>query len=470
MSKNIVISGSGISGLLSALLLSEIKPECEIFIIDKANEIGGLLRAFNYGENGVFDYGMHNMLETGFVELDKLIFDLLPPEEWQILEAEKRDLSGIFFNGKLQQNSIYIDLRNLEKSLYRECLADFFDNLNTQVHNENIDETQLNAYDYAKRRFGTLITERIIAVALEKNHKKPIETLDYMATLLTPMNRVVLFDEPVMQDFLNSDLLRSKIAFTEQRNLPIEKSSGRKAYYPIKYGMWRIVEGFIKKLEAKNVHILTETEIKKISHTNQQITSIEIEKKGQITNIENIEKLIWTSNVPAIGSMLKLDYSQYRFDKPLKTVVVNILVSKPLDMGDLYYFFCYDKNFNTYRLTNFSNYCNGAYRNGGYPISIEMLIEPEKIESNEQLTTLALQDLHNFKIMQEGTEILFAKAEILESGFPMPTVNNIKVLKDIRNRIKDLKLDNLLLLGILAEDNLFFQTDVLIDTYKKLKN
>ena len=33
-----------------------------------------------------------------------------------------------------------------------------------------------------------------------------------------------------------------------------------------------------------------------------------------------------------------------------------------------------------------------------------------------------------------------------------------------------MKLENLKMIGILAEDNLFFQTDVLIDLHNKLSN
>ena len=123
MANKIVISGAGITGLVSALLLLKKHTGEDIYLVDKNEEAGGLLRRFDYGPWGSFDYGMHNMLQTGITELDELLWGLLPPEEWQLLNGNKRDLAGIFFNGRLQKNSPYIDLRSLPKRDYETCLT-----------------------------------------------------------------------------------------------------------------------------------------------------------------------------------------------------------------------------------------------------------------------------------------------------------------------------------------------------------
>ena len=48
-----------------------------------------------------------------------LLFGLLPEKEWQVLDQDKRDLAGIFFNGKLQKHTPYIDIRNLPLDEYK---------------------------------------------------------------------------------------------------------------------------------------------------------------------------------------------------------------------------------------------------------------------------------------------------------------------------------------------------------------
>ena len=50
----------------------------------------------------------------------------------------------------------------------------------------------------------------------------------------------------------------------------------------------------------------------------------------------------------------------------------------------------------------------------------------------------------------------------------MPTCNNISSLRAIREGILDLDLQNLSILGILAKDDLFFQTDVLTHLFDTL--
>jgi hypothetical protein len=129
-------------------------------------------------------------------------------------------------------------------------------------------------------------------------------------------------------------------------------------------------------------------------------------------------------------------------------------------MGDLYYFFCYEPGFHTYRLTNYPNYCSGAVRGGHYPISMELLVEESFAASND-LAAIAQDELARFGLLQSGNHVVFAKTEWLDSGFPMPTSKNITSTRAIRNRIDALHLANLDLIGILAQDNLFFQTDVM---------
>ena len=109
---NNIIVGSGISGLISGLLLS--KNGHKVTIIEREDRIGGLLKSYNYGDFGFFDYGMHNFLETGIPEIDQMILNLFPLNQWNILEGEKRDIAGVYHNGRLQFNSPYIDVRHFD--------------------------------------------------------------------------------------------------------------------------------------------------------------------------------------------------------------------------------------------------------------------------------------------------------------------------------------------------------------------
>ena len=457
MKKNIVIVGGGIAGLMSAYILSE-NDNYEITLIEQENEVGGLLKKFDYGEYGVFDFGMHNVLQTSIKELDDLIYNLLPEDEWQVLEGNQRDLVGLYVNGDLQINSPYIDLRKFEK--YDEFLIDFFKNFspNTQDIND-YKSVQQFLYD----RYGKKITENVLKDIVEKFYHTSISELDPLATLVTPLGRVILFDEFLMKELNKSDILKSKLGYPEQRNLELSLSSGRKAFYPKNYGIHKIVDSLVDKLEKKNVKILCNSQITKLN-CHDKIDSIQINNNQAI---DNIDKFIWSGNLFSLSKLLGIEHSG-EYDKPPKTTVTNILIDKKLNrIEDVYYIYCYDKNMSTFRVTPYYNYCEGSKRAGGYPVAIEMLIY-EDIDDIEKITSQAIQEIKKMGLVDENANILFRKSEVLKNGFPRPTINNMNAITNIRNKIQNKKITNMINIGILAEKNLFFQTDILIDLFNKL--
>lgn len=459
---NNVIVGSGISGLISGLLLSNNGHK--VTIIEKEEYIGGLLKSYNYGDFGLFDYGMHNFLETGIPEIDQMILNLLPLNQWNILEGEKRDLAGVYFNGKIQFNSPYIDIRHFQEKQIND-LREYF-----KLSEFNRRTLPKNAKEYAEERFSKEVSDITINIALEKVFQKPAEDLDVGAINFTPLSRLVISDEDQIHEDYKSEFLRERIAYPEQRDLPLELSSGRRGYYPKEFGIFRVVEALKKEILSNGGSILTSSSIKNIKINFNKIDKISIYCKDEIKEIDNINSLIWTANIFSLGKLLDFSFKGYKYDTPLKTYVVNILVDHEPELGDLYYFFCYEKGFKTFRLTNYSAYCKNAKRDGLYPISMELLIDPSKNLTTKMIEEIAQKELKSFNILNEKTDIKFIKVEQLVSGIPMLTLNNTNSIKSIRNKIKREQINNLIITGVLSEDNLFFQTDVLIDLYNKISD
>ena len=167
--------------------------------------------------------------------------------------------------------------------------------------------------------------------------------------------------------------------------------------------------------------------------------------------------------------ILNIDISDLKYDKYPKTVITNILINKPLNIGKLSYFYCYDKNFKTFRLDNYINYCSGAKRNGLYPVSIEMILSDKELKDIEKIRLIALDELKRFNILEKGTTISFSKTEVLDYGFPLLSQTNISSINKMKNRVNKLKIKNLINIGVLAEKNLFFEGDVKQDAYKKMQ-
>lgn len=460
----IAIIGGGIVGLLSALMLAQRYPKREILLIERTPSLGGLLKSFNYGENGFFDCGAHILQETGIPELNELVFNTLPQEDWEESDGVV-ELCGTYHNGTMHYKSGFLNLGNLTPEQYKQCLGDFFYHLNSldpakPQHPEN-------AYEFSMYKYGPYITEKVIAPILQKTFGKDLRELHRLAMVLFPLQKVSMFDEQVIEDVWQSNLIRERVCFTNQRQLP--EGLSKKLFYPKHLGMQQLIDAFEKRLQALGVKLLTLTALKKLNHNGQRVESIVIQPQNGAEETITIDHLVWSVGIPPLAAMLNLlEAGPPNFDKPLKTVIVNLLIDTPLELSDIFYFFCFEPGFHTYRVVNYPNYCTYSYRNNGYPVTIEMLVEDSQCANKEQLKDLALAELNRFNILAPGTNIFFSAVEVLDQGFPMPTMKNIQAIRAQREKIHALQLQNLTLIGILSEDDLFFQRDTMINTYHKI--
>jgi len=466
MKKNIVIVGGGIAGLLSALIFSK-NEEYNIHIVEKSGELGGLQKSFDYGEFGKFDYGAHNILETGIKDLDALLVGLLPYDEWQISSAvngQKRALTGLYFNGRLQENSPFIDIRDVDEEKLRSYIADFFLNLTNQ---EELDLTQdnISAYEHSKYLFGDKISDDIIAPSFKKLFGIDAKLINNMVMSLTPFVRICLFEQLIMDELVKTDKIASRLSFTDQKKLPPEYLPPLKTFYPKKYGIYRVIDSMKDSLDKAGVTFHINSEVSEISFSNK-INSVMVND----LKINNIEHFVFSAGLNPLAKLLNIQTDDLSFDKNPNTVITNILIDKPLDIGDISYFYCYDEGYKTFRVDNYINYCDGAKRDGMYPISIEMILGDDDIKDIDAITKLALKELKSFGVMKDDTSVTFAKTEILNYGFPLLSQKNVDSINTIRDRIEALNIDNLIKVGILAEKNLFFEGEVKKDLYKKISS
>lgn len=284
-----------------------------------------------------------------------------------------------------------------------------------------------------------------------------------MVLFLTQFTRIVLFEEHIMKELVHCQNIGLRLSYTEQMNLPNEYLVHLRSLYPKSYGIYRVIDAIEKKLRDMNV----------IFHMNSTVTNLQVDfnkvEKVEINGINyKIDKIVSSIGVYPLSQMLNINLDKsLKFDNHPKTVITNILIDKKLKCGELSFIYSYDQGTSIFRVDNYINYCEGAKRKGYYPISVETLHfeEPNK----EKLEEKIISELFEYNMLEPHTQIMFIKTEVLEYGFPFLTQNNIENTNIIRKEIKSLNLKNLVSIGILSEEGLFFESHVIKDAYLKIK-
>ena len=143
-------------------------------------------------------------------------------------------------------------------------------------------------------------------------------------------------------------------------------------------------------------------------------------------------------------------------------------------MGDLYYYYSFQKGMKTYRVTNYASYCPDAIRKNdtkypnSWPLCIELHYKEKEI--NESLILKdAIEELITTGVIENKNDVLFSEV-YSAGGVPLLTKNNCKIASDAYFNLENLKIGNLLLGCQLPEKGIFFLHDVLNHTKNLIKS
>lgn len=458
-----VVVGAGISGLLSAYLLKSNDPTRDVWLIEKDDEFGGLLKSFNYQDGkGVFDMGIHTVYDTGIEELDNLIKSFIPLDEWIELSGRKRDFGGTYFNKTLQKNVAYIDVRNFDKSKQDEYIDDFFCNLN-----KNDPNTAKNAKEYLSFKYGDKLTKDIFEKIVSKLYSFPLEETHSFIAQLLPFGRIVLLEDDIMEVLGKSASVRNSIGFTDQLLVPEEFVASKSAWYPKSYGMQTFVSAIISKLEEIGVNTLSSSFVKSSTiNTDDTLNLVVSSIKNEDFTIPCVKKLVWTSGIPsAYFTLTNETKKNFAFDKPVRTCFVNIgLKSKP-EVNGFYYLYCLEAGFITHRLSCPFNFCEASYKDGIYRLTVEVILKDDL--EDDQIIEKVKKELEVMKVASSD-DILFSEIEHTKGGYPSISNKNINAINEMRDLVKNEYKDSISFYGMMSKPDLFFQVDVLTDLYNDL--
>lgn len=465
--QDIVVAGAGITGLMIALQLTKTHPGSRITVFDRAAEVGGMYASVKYASGQVFDHGMHVIYESCTPAIDDLYREVMPPQDWHILEQNEKDIAGLFFRGTLQPYSHYVDLRSFPETQRRQFAASVM-----QAAVSPRPEAIESCGEFLEAQFGPEIVHAVHDQVLDALYGIPASEASTQAVRLTALERVILFDAPTMLDLMKADRLRSRLAFPDQLNLPPYRANTQKALYPKQFGMGHFVDRLKQLLLSRGVALRTSASLAHVHRDGERIESVTLSADGKADERLPVDALVWTVGWPTLARSLgvSLEGLAPPSGGRRKLAIANLVFDRAPAMDRLYYFYCYDAGFATFRVTNYSNYCPAASADGTFPVGVELW--PERLGAgsenltDDELVALAVNELRQFGVIGDH-QMLFGA--IQHGGeFPLPSLQADRQLREVRHRVRAVLPKNVIVAGIQAEPDLFFVPDILNDAFGKL--
>ncbi len=431
--KNIIIIGSGITGLLASHLL---KSKYNTYIIENTKNIGGLLSSIKF-KNMYFDYGTHIAFKINHKELDKILFDKLNKKDWNIFKKSVKE--GIYNFGKLDKSSGTLDGRNLSKKLISKAQNEIL--LKKKKRNfNNLSERLLSQY-------GKTLTNNIYKKAVKKISSQNLENItpDFLENF--SIERIRLFDDEKILKLKRNSTYNSKLAFNQisDRLSPYEK------YYHKKGGSINWLKQIIDK---KKINL--NTYVKDIEIKNKKIINIKLSNN----RIIKCEKLIWSA--PPI-SFLKIINKKFLSEKPnfRNLLIVHLEINEKIN-HDLQYVTCYDNNFKIYRVTFYSNLRNIIQKR---PFNLSCEIITDDVSFNQKkIIKNTFKELKYMNLIPSKSKILNSLISFKRGAV---VIHSPKSYLSFRNQIKQCKklAKNILFLGRNNFKHSLYQN--LVDTYNQ---
>jgi hypothetical protein len=182
------------------------------------------------------------------------------------------------------------------------------------------------------------------------------------------------------------------------------------------------------------------------------------------TKIEIEDGLIWSADVfsllktmnEKIESKVKINQKKY----------VNIVLDRYPNMGELYYFYNFDNFSGIFRVTNYTAYCQDAKKNNRFPICVEYW--SKDVLTEDQIRSKTINDLLQMKVIEDSKNVLHAEVSRFPILFPTPSVEAVNSINDATTMLAQKNIKNLVLIGALSSNNVFFLHEVLKSGHESL--
>ena len=433
MKENIVVVGGGIAGIFSALLYSN--KGFKVTLLEKENEIGGLLRSQKlFDEELPFDYGTHFLRQTGNKEIDSLLFKNLDVTLYDYIKA------GSFYKELYDKNGFLSDKKIEDKE---EALS--------ALKLKEPRKEYFNLAEQLKAEFGIEYAKILSKIVTKYFFEDPIELIQNSHELFG-LGRIVVGTNEETQELKKNPKFDNVIAFHSYK----DGISSLKSMYPTQNGAGSWIEAMEQALIENDVKIIKGANLGQVVKRDGKIESIQFNDE-----IHQLDKLVWT--IPPFILLKKLGI-KLETEPPslLTSCIFHYLVDEKY-LTDLYYFQCFDPDLKSFRITLYDNYSSGV--KDKYRISVEVLLKDYDVDVG-QLSGEIFQELVAMKVISSNAKKLNEAYNIYPNGFP---VLNHSFMAKSEKQYKTLKesYKNIELFGK-AKGNLWFMNDIILDIYNSI--
>ena len=426
-----VVVGAGIAGITAAYF--ESLNGREVILLESGSSPGGLLKSDSVMDH-YFDYGTHIYSQTNVQELDQFLFSNLDHNNCII---SRKITTANYCFGRMNNKNSYVDTSNLPKQEFNQGCMDLL-SIAEQSESENLQH-------YITSRIGTTFFDRILKDVVIKFMGLEADKLSPKAGLIFDFNRVLAFDEIVTGRLTKNSLYDASLGHHVRRD-------GVKKYYPKEGGIGKVVEFLMGKLCNSGVQFRPSTKILRVLEKQGKVNKIVTENKSIST-----DKLIWT--LPA-GVLIQLTGGNQRTKLPdfRKTGLYDYIFDQPLD-SDAVYINVYDTNLLSGRITLYQN----LTQSNTFSCTVEVLTDNDY--DLHSASDRVLQELVEMRLIDSKGNCKYKQFREIKNGFPLLTTDFVENQKQLQQYC-DKYFHNVVFVGRNA--NLFFMTEILIDTYEKI--
>ena len=437
--QNSVVLGGGIAGIFAAIWLKN--KGHHVTLIEKDENLGGLLRSRSNEHGDHFDFGTHFISPTGDSEIDSLLFDKKNVESWIGFD---RDMPGSFLAGHLIEDCGFPHTQYLAPPLYHQGCADLLDSIGKSKG----DLSNLNEHFYFL--FGKTFTDEIFKPLYKARFG--IKSLDEMISgceIIFGHRRLVMSTPQATRILKSIPALDDRLGFHSVE----EGSRSAKQYYPKVGGVQDWVSHLEEECESLGIVLKRSCTVSGVKIVDRKVQEVYTNKNERIV----CDNLI-VSIPPALLLRSANIQSAQELAPPRMTFsyIVNLVYSENY-LVKSYYLYNHDHKHLPFRITLYGNF--QPITNGRYRLTVEV-ISAEQMDTNK-IIELCEKELISMKVIAPTNRVIYSECAPLKEGIPIFDSNYHKSAMNVLDITKS-EMKNALVIGRYRASS-WLMSDVLIE-------